>query len=96
MNERAVGVLVDAALNGHEQLKNTWRSSNGGAHCARGLLHDALPGHGERCCYSDCIVAALKEHFDMDEDEQWNVMEKNDRGMDFLTIARKFGTKDEA
>lgn len=89
MNERAREALVAAALNGTPQI--TGMARKGEARCAAGVLQDFII---ENCRSISSSKQAL-QFVDMTEAEWDEMVRLNDSGLDFLTIARKLGTKDE-
>ena len=94
MNERGVAVLMQAALEGREQVKGAYYSGDGG--CAVGVLHQALFGH-TRLNYCCPISPTVGKEYQMSHEEILAIIRANDvLGWDFLTIARKFETSPDA
>jgi hypothetical protein len=100
MNEEARELLVQAALEGRKQIKYAMHDGEGGS-CAVGILHEAL-----HATYADA-VACMEEHrscwyqaerrFGINLSESTDIVGANDdKGWDFLTIARKVGRDEEA
>ena len=92
LNDAAREALVSAALKGIKQAYGTWHDVDGGM-CAGGVLHVAL---GHRVDDIHCTISdELCRGYGLTEEEIMDLVDANDKGMDFLTIARKFGnTKD--
>ena len=95
LSEKAVAVLVDAALKGVPQIQGRYHDGYGGS-CAVGVLHAAIPNHkplnfcGE--CGSHLIMESVQQAYGITEQDCRDMLQDNDvRGIDFLTIARKRG-----
>ena len=83
----AEAVLVDAALQGHPQIRGVFHSEKGD--CALGVLHLAIPGHTRVDVCAD-MFALLKTHYGLRPSTCQEIARKNDIARwDFLTIARK-------
>ena len=97
VNERAREALVRAALDGHKQGRKSFHLQDG-SDCAMGVLHIAQHGWNR----SKAVVCRNRRGTDpwrkvekwagMTSKESAQVFTANDRGWDFLTIARKIGT----
>ena len=96
MNDAARELLVKAALAGHPQGIESWHSAQGD--CAQGVLH--LECHaGDRVAADHCqhewlggaCAMALRDRYHISDTEWAEIARRNDRGEDFLTIARKVG-----
>ena len=93
MNELARETLVAAALNGVRQVKGMFRD-HGGGRCAVGVLMEscAVPFNG----FLNGDLTALCERYQTSVQELAQIVDANDnKGWDFLTIARKFGNEHE-
>ena len=95
LSEKAVAVLVDAALKGVPQIQGRYHDGYGGS-CAVGVLHAAIPNHKPLNFCGECgphlILESVKAAYDLTEKDCQRMLELNDlQGADFLTIARKRG-----
>lgn len=108
MNERGVGVLVDAAMRGQKQVRGMFYDGQGGM-CASAVLSEALnrrAGVGESWSWDS--LAVITEAYDLtgwrkcpecgDKMHDLNlVAHLNDaHSADFLTIARKMASPEPA
>ncbi len=87
MNDRAREALVAAALAGVKQVKGVFR--NGEGRCAMGVIIDAYGMITDPMSYPQYMGCLEWAEIDWKEDDAIRVA--NDNGIDFLTIARKFG-----
>ena len=102
MNDTARELLVQAALNGHKQIKGQMHDYGfNEGECALGILHLAL--HHTRkaaiaCNSSSQATLSMKANsymevqkaFDISREDANTIINKNDEaGWDFLTISRK-------
>ena len=97
MNELAREVFVKAALAQHEQIHMAWHNYlDKAGECAMGLLH--LEMHETRkqalvCFYTagsriKCIPRLMRK-FGLSQRDCGEIARRNDRGEDWITIARK-------
>ena len=87
MNERAREVLVRAALDGVTQIRDRTRDEHGGR-CAAGVLLEHATG---RPLWGGVDPVRVWKTFGMTATEWTEMIRLNNAGVDFLTIARKFG-----
>ncbi len=88
--EQVSELLVAAALRGQRQIKGLTRDEKGGL-CAMGVLIDALPGEWhsiDRVHFKIGQYAA--DAYKITPTEIRRIVDMNDDGSDFLTIARKW------
>lgn len=90
MNQKARDLLVQAALDGHVQIKGHLHEHNGKGDCAAGILHIGYHGSREEAllCYATCIQD-IRKVFELGPNELGYIISLNDRGKDFLYIANK-------
>ena len=94
MNDRAREALVQAALTGVKQIKHRLDDGKTGR-CAMGVLYEAAGFNLDTLCYEDTLKARRK--LSLKTSDILEIMDANDnKGWDFLQIARKIGTNDEA
>jgi hypothetical protein len=96
MNELAREALVTAALKGVPQIKGHYRDLNGGpGRCAMGVIYEnaGLLFSNQNVDKSANFVLLDKYGITL-EDWQDIVDANDDKGWDFLTIARKIGNDD--
>lgn len=99
MNDAARDLLIKAALTGRKQVVGKLHENIGPGEigsCALGVLHESM--HEDvlealRCVTARCRwFTSIDMPFDLTEAEIKDIIDRNDnRGEDFLTIARKVG-----